>query len=587
VKRREKVPVPERRGEESADRTPDRGLRDGVDIRLALFASSFFGVYVHDFEGNFLDANDAALNLLGYEREELQALSIFSLLGEEEVRKASETLAEIRLTGRQRELTRYKVRTKDGGLVWVETEGFLLRRQGEPYAIQGIAIDITGRIRAEQEVRRYQEQLQELVEKRTSSLARVNEQLQVEIVERRKAEETLARSEERYRRLAENVRDMIWITDDQGKILYVNRAVEKICGILPEDALGLPNDHYLTQESIEKTAAWIIDAETADPRRDSYHGEIEVRHKSGHTIPCEVNATIVRDAAGRIVRYEGVTRDISGRKKAEEAMRRLNEGLERKVRERTDDLEKAYEELKRLDRLKDEFLSLVSHELRTPLTSIRSFSEILLSYEDEPQTRKEFLTIIKAESERLTRLINNLLDFSKIEAGAVTWHDDLVSVEAIVKDSVRTLQNLLREKSLHLDLGPFADLPSVTADRDRIQQVVTNLLSNAIKFSFEGGRIRIQAEGIEGRRFRESSTWIKVSVSDQGIGIDRENFEIIFHRFRQVTTETQRDKPSGTGLGLAICREIISHYGGNIWVESERGKGSTFCFTLPAAPRLR
>jgi len=146
------------------------------------------------------------------------------------------------------------------------------------------------------------------------------------------------------------------------------------------------------------------------------------------------------------------------------------------------------------------------------------------------------------------------------------------------------LQHLLREKHLGLTLDIPADLPLVFLDRDRIQQVVTNLLSNAIKFSVEGGEIRVRVERLEGKRFRESSTWIKVSVTDEGIGIDEKNFEIIFHRFRQVSGDTLREKPKGTGLGLPICKEIISHYGGNIWVESEKGKGSTFCFTLPAAP---
>jgi len=557
---------------------------DTEDMCRVLFNSRFFGVYVHDFEGNFLDANDAALDMLGYTREELGSLRIVSLLSEDEVRRARVTLEDIKRTGRQKVLTRYKLRRKEGGFVWVDTEGFLFYRQGEPYAVQGIAHDVTERVRIEEEVKEHQGDLEELIEKRASSLKMTSEQLEREIIERSKVEETLAESEERYRRLTENIQDMIWITDVDGKILYVNQAVERICGYAPQEAIGLTNNVYFTPESVEKTAEWIMEAETAEPRRDSYHGEVEGLHKDGYAIPCEVNVTILRDGNGKIIGYEGVTRDIRRRKQAEEAMRRLNAELERKVKERTQELEKAYGELKRFDRMKDEFLSLVSHELRTPLTSIRSFSEILLNYENEPETRKEFLTIIKSESERLTRLINNLLDFSKIEAGAITWHDDLVPAEEIIRDAGKTLQHLLREKHLRLTLDIPVDLPLVFLDRDRIQQVVTNLLSNAIKFSLEEGEIRIRVERLEGKRFRETSTWIKVSITDEGIGIDEKNFEIIFHRFRQVSVDSLREKPSGTGLGLPICKEIISHYGGNIWVESEKGKGSTFCFTLPAAP---
>jgi PAS domain S-box-containing protein len=536
---------------------------------------------MHDFEGNFLDANDAALNRLGYSREELRSVNIGSLLCEEDLEKALSTLDEIKKTGQQEVLTRYKLISKQGDSVWVETEGFLVHRQGRPYAIQGIARDVTDQIRAEEEVRRYQERLEELVERRTLSLKKTSEKLRRGTVERQQVEETLAESEERYRRLTENIRDMIWIADADGKILYINRSVEQICGYLPEEAIGLPNSQYFTADSVEKTQKWILETEAMVPRGGSYHGEVDCRHKEGHTIPCEVNVTILRDEDGRITGYEGVTRDISRRKRAEEATKKLNLELEQKVKARTEELSQAYIGLKQLDKTKDEFLALVSHELRTPLTSIRSFSEILLRYENEPETQKEFLTIINTESERLTRLINNLLDFSKIEAGAVTWHDGTVSVEAVIRDVGRAMQHLFRQKRLEWRVDAAPALPFVYADRDRIQQVVTNLVSNAIKFSHEGGEIRVRVEGLEGKRSREYSRWIKVSVHDQGIGIDEENFEIIFHRFRQISEDPGREKPQGTGLGLPISKEIVSHYGGNIWVESKKGKGSTFCFTLP------
>ena len=135
---------------------------------------------------------------------------------------------------------------------------------------------------------------------------------------------------------------------------------------------------------------------------------------------------------------------------------------------------------------------------------------------------------------------------------------------------------------MNLDTSP--ELPFVFADRDRIHQVIMNLLANSIKFSFKGGEIKIRAEGFEGKRSGEISKWIKVSVSDQGIGIEEDDFHRIFDKFGQISTDTLKDKPGGTGLGLPICKEIISHYRGNIWVESRKGRGSTFFFTLPASP---
>lgn len=274
---------------------------------------------------------------------------------------------------------------------------------------------------------------------------------------------------------------------------------------------------------------------------------------------------------------------------AYEKIREHQKELEAKVDERTaelqrakENLEKAYLDLKELDRMKDSFLSSVSHELRTPLTSIRSFSEILLQYEDtDPKTQREFIGIINTESERLTRLINDVLDLSRIEARRMVWHDDLMSVREIAEDVARVHQGLLAEKSLALSLEIAPDLPYVFVDKDRIQQVLTNLLSNAIKFSPPGGRITIRAESFMSKRFGENTPWVKVCVSDQGVGIDPKDHEFIFDKFSQIAGDTLSDRPKGTGLGLSICREIVSHYGGNIWVESEKGKGANFYFTLP------
>lgn len=274
---------------------------------------------------------------------------------------------------------------------------------------------------------------------------------------------------------------------------------------------------------------------------------------------------------------------------AYEKIREHQKELEAKVDERTaelqrakENLEKAYLDLKELDRMKDSFLSSVSHELRTPLTSIRSFSEILLQYEDtDPKTQREFIGIINTESERLTRLINDVLDLSRIEARRMVWHDDLISVREIIEDVARVHQGLLAEKSLALSLEIAPDVPYVFADKDRIQQVLTNLVSNAIKFSPPGGRITIRAESFMSKRFGENTPWVKICVSDQGMGIDPKDHEFIFDKFSQIAGDTLTDRPKGTGLGLPICREIVSHYGGNIWVESEKGKGANFYFTLP------
>jgi len=301
----------------------------------------------------------------------------------------------------------------------------------------------------------------------------------------------------------------------------------------------------------------------------------------------ELDARLEDSEAERMIlslELQAVTRE---REQARAEIERLGDTLEQRVYERTAQLEKACEEMKRLDEAKDAFLSSVSHEFRTPLTSVRSFSEILLTYEDvDRDQQREFLGIIHSESERLTRLINDLLDLSKIQAGRMTWHDDFLSPAEVLAYTVKAQEPLLREKSLNVSLELPPQLPLVFADRDRIQQIMVNLLTNAIKFSNPGGQIRIRAETLKGRRAGDNPEWIRVSVSDQGIGINKEDQNMIFEKFRQVTSDSLGDKPQGTGLGLPICKEILSHYQGTLWVESEKGQGSTFFFTLPAAPRF-
>jgi len=231
-----------------------------------------------------------------------------------------------------------------------------------------------------------------------------------------------------------------------------------------------------------------------------------------------------------------------------------------------------FQETKKLDQLKSDFVSKVSHELRTPLTSIKGFAEILLSYEDvDPKTRQEFISIINEESERLTRLINDILDISKIEAGKLEWHIQPLSPSEIVVHTVKSVRAVALEKNLPILIDVPENLPKIRGDRDQLIQVMDNLLGNAIKFS-SGGHITVQGAQEDGA--------VRISVIDTGIGIPAEDLQKIFDKFHRLG-DTRSGKPRGTGLGLSICREIILHLGGRIWCESQPGKGSRFHFTVP------
>ena len=245
------------------------------------------------------------------------------------------------------------------------------------------------------------------------------------------------------------------------------------------------------------------------------------------------------------------------------------------------ELRAANEQLKSLDRLKDDFMSSVTHELRTPLTSIRALAELML---DDATTgdgmgaeqRQHFLSIIVAEAERLTRLVNQVLDMAKIESGHADWHSSELDLAALVRSSAQTVCELLRERGARLELELPEQPVMVLADADRLTQVMLNLLSNAAKFVPAG-------QGLIQVKLTRSGARVQVEVQDNGPGVPPAQQELVFEKFRQGGDSSNR--PQGTGLGLPISRRIVEHFGGAMWLRSETGQGACFGFWLPATTR--
>jgi len=230
-------------------------------------------------------------------------------------------------------------------------------------------------------------------------------------------------------------------------------------------------------------------------------------------------------------------------------------------------------ELIELDKLKSEFLSNVSHELRSPLTSIKGIVSSFLQKDIEwdDASREMLLTGISEETDRLASLVTNLLNMSRLEAGVWNPEKERHNISDIISETLEQQKRVHRKHTFEIDLKP--GLPEICADYNQIRQVLINLLENAVAYSEEGTRIAVKARAVDGE--------VEVSVSDQGVGIPLEELGKIFDKFYRGSQTRQR--PGGTGLGLAISRAIILAHSGQIWAESEVGRGSTFYFRLPVA----
>jgi PAS domain S-box-containing protein len=421
-------------------------------------------------------------------------------------------------------------------------------------------------------------------------LARLSDSINDMLDRLEKTQEALEISEGKYRSLFQNTATaMLLVNTETSTIELVNVEFERLSGFprgevehrkswkdftLDFDALAI-EDFFRRRAASDKPLPGTIDCRFVGQGGEIRYVSLTVAMISG-THSCIVSMV-----------------DLTDRKRAEEALGEFNRKLERLVTERTQaledkarELEQANSRLMELDRLKSAFLSSVSHELRTPLTSIRGFARLIRKDLSRAKGAGQILTgkyarvdenlgIIIKESDRLTMLLNDFLDLSKIESGRMEWRDTRLPVSDLVARGVDAVRGLFEEKrSICLALDVPDGLPDITADPDRMLQVLINLLSNAAKFT-DKGVVRIAAAC--------DGDGLRLSVSDEGMGVPQADLESIFGKFRQSAQgDILENKPRGTGLGLAICRNIVQHYGGRIWAESELGRGSVFHIFLPA-----
>jgi PAS domain S-box-containing protein len=376
----------------------------------------------------------------------------------------------------------------------------------------------------------------------------------------------------RFRELLEAAPDAIMQVDQEGRIILVNRVTEEMFGYSREELLGQPVERLIPSELHSAHVGHRALYQKHPTTRSMGSGlALEAIRRNGSRFPVEISLSPSHSEEG--FRITAIIRDITERKQAEDHLRAVQARYTESLAEANRELELRNREIERANRLKSEFLASMSHELRTPLHTIIGFSELLGEELEGPlnDKQKRFVEHIHRDSLHLLELINDILDLSKIEAGRLELRPEPFEFGALVSEALSSVRTLATAKSL--DIQTAVDVPTaVEADRLRVKQVLVNLLSNAVKFTPDQGRVRIDAS--------VHAEFLKVSVTDTGVGIPKEEHQSIFDKFHQVgaTTKGLRE---GTGLGLPITKRLVEEHGGCIGVESEPNKGSRFTFTIP------
>ncbi|MCP4305049.1 MAG: PAS domain S-box protein [bacterium] len=374
------------------------------------------------------------------------------------------------------------------------------------------------------------------------------------IDQRRKSEEALRSSEERFRLLAENSTDIISRRGPYGSISYVSPSVQTVLGYEPGAMVDVDTADLVHPDDVEAYRRFVM-PQGDKPSKATYR----MRHVDGHYVWLEGSSRLVRDPdSGLPLEYQVVSRDVTERHQAAEELRAAKDAAEV------------------ANVAKSQFLANMSHEIRTPMNAILGMTDLALLTELTVEQR-DYLTTVGQASNALLDLINDILDLAKIEAGRLSLETIPFSLRDTVADTVATMSVRTRDQGITLEADIDPDLPhGFAGDPGRVRQILFNLIGNAVKFTHVGGvTVRITSVSADAAKHI-----IRFEVTDTGIGVPEERLDAIFEAFSQADSSTSR-KYGGTGLGLAITAELVGMMGGKLTATSTVGEGSTFAFDIP------
>jgi PAS domain S-box-containing protein len=487
--------------------------------------------YLYDREGRFLRHNRNFERVSGYTADEVASMHPLDFFDAEEKPLLEARIAEVFTVGEA--MVEASFKAKDGRLT--------------PYLFTGKKIVFDG----------------------ADCLLGVG----VNVAERVRAERALRSSEERYRSTLDCTLEGCQLLDFDWRYLYLNDAAALQNRRPNHELLG--NRMPDAWPGIETTPVFRM-FERCMQERVALHDETEFAFPDGHVGWFDVRVQPVPE--GIFI----LSIEISARKRAERALRELNDDLERKIIERTRALDEAKLRAESADRTKSAFLATMSHELRTPLNSILGFTGIVLQGLAGPLSPEQSkqLGMVRASARHLLDLINDVLDISKIEAGQLAVRHTEFDLHTSIERVVASVLPLAQKKGLALNVRLDPQPQMIESDQRRVEQILLNLLNNAIKFTDRGSVSVSAGPPAVGESSGPRVPVLELAVADTGIGIKEDDLAKLFQPFRQVDSGLQRQH-EGTGLGLAICRRLAELLGGSVHVQSQWGRGSRFTLTLP------
>jgi len=346
--------------------------------------------------------------------------------------------------------------------------------------------------------------------------------------------------------------DAIITTDLDGRITSFSRGAEDLYGYNEDDLMGKPVLEIYPEDLQEERLKMMNQLFKGETIRNV---RTKIFDSKSELIDISLSLSLLKDSEGEPIGTVGVSKDIS--KEIESELR----------------LREAYERLLDLDKMKDEFLSNVSHELRTPITSILASLDLVRD-EDAKDEREELVVVCERNAWRLDQLVGNLLEFSQVGSKELEWKP--INISEIVTNTITELEGFAESNEVSLKSHLNSEL-MINGDEKALNMILSNLISNAIKFNKKGGSVEVKA--------KQEDSLVELSVTDTGMGIPKKEADKVFDKFYQTDASIRRKYP-GTGLGLAITKGLVEAHGGEIWVESEFGKGSKFYFTLQLKPEI-